>query len=190
LQHMDASATMSQIAHGQWLTFRLLGVDVHAVREPRVGHAACLRLLSDHITQATRGAGLRVVVGNGDVHGAVGGGGAHGLQGPLLPLHAVVGGANHRTSGLPIVTGLGASGARLVQEAQKLGCGAEPSGQERSRSVESGRGLTSGDRQTWILNHFIRHHTAFGAPAGPGLELDVVRASAKGTCDKGGKQLR
>jgi len=153
LQHMDASATMCQVARGQWLTFRLLGVDVHAVGEARVGHAARLRLLSDHVAQATRGAGLRVVVGDGDVHGAVGGGGAHRLQGPLLPLRAVVGGANHRTSGLPIVTGLGASGACLVQEPQKLGCGAEPSGQERSRSVESGGGRTSANRRIRTINH-------------------------------------
>jgi len=115
----------------------LLGVDVHAVGEPRVGHAACLRLLSDHIAQATRGAALRVVVGDGDVHGAVGGGCAHSLQGPLLPLLADCGAADHGTSGLPIVTGLGASGASLVQEPQKLGCAAAPSGQERSRSVAS-----------------------------------------------------
>jgi len=103
-------------------TFRLLGVDVHAVSEPRVGHAACLRLLSDHVAQAARGAGLRVVVGDGDVHGAVGRRLAHSLQGPLLPLLADCGAAEERSCSRSKVTGAGASIASLVQEPQKLGC--------------------------------------------------------------------
>jgi len=104
----------SPIAAGPWPTFRLLGVDVHAVSKARVGQVASHRLLCDHIPHATRGAGLRVVGGDGDVHGAVGCGGAHHLQGPLFPLLAVVDATKDGAGCLAIVTGSGAGVAGLV----------------------------------------------------------------------------